>query len=183
MRVILASQSPRRRELLKEIIPSFDIMPQDVDEQVIEKDPKILVQKLAKKKINNLDKQFNDAVIISSDTIVFYNGKVYGKPKDEIDAVKILRELSNNTHEVYTGVCVCYQGEKHSFFEQSFVKFKDLTNEEIVQYVRNKKPLDKAGAYGIQDNDVVESYLGSYSNIVGLPQEKLKDVLRNIGVI
>ena len=183
MRVILASQSPRRRELLKEIIPSFDIMPQDVDEQVIEKDPKILVQKLAKKKINNLDKQFNDAVIISSDTIVFYNGKVYGKPKDEIDAVKILRELSNNTHEVYTGVCVCYQGKKHSFFEQSFVKFKDLTDEEIVQYVRNKKPLDKAGAYGIQDNDVVESYLGSYSNIVGLPQEKLKDVLRNIGVI
>ena len=69
------------------------------------------------------------------------------------------------------------------FFEQSFVKFKDLTDEEIVQYVRNKKPLDKAGAYGIQDNDVVESYLGSYSNIVGLPQEKLKDVLRNIGVI
>ena len=183
MQVILASKSPRRQELLKEIFPKFDIMPQDVDEAIDEKDPKKMVEELSLKKLNNLDKTYKDALIISSDTIVWLNGKVYGKPHTIENAIKTLKALSGTTHYVYTGVCIAYKGKRHVFVDESRIRFRDLKEEEITAYVYEKKPLDKAGAYGIQDGDMVKDYEGSYSNIMGLPIEKLKEELKKIGAI
>lgn len=183
MQIILASQSPRRQELLKEIFDSFDVMPQDVNEDVEDKDPKELVKKLATKKLNNLDTKYPEALIISADTIVWLNGVLYGKPHTEENAIKTLQSLSGTTHYVYTGVCIAYKGQKHVFVDEAQIEFRELTNEEIVTYVKTKQPLDKAGAYGIQDGDMVKAYRGSYSNIMGLPVEKLKEELKTLGVI
>ena len=182
MRVILASKSPRRQELLKEIFPSFDIFPQDVDENIKEEDPKKLVEKLALKKLNGLDEKYPDALIISADTIVWLNGKVYGKPHTYENAIKTLNALSGTTHFVYTGVCLAYKGNRDIFNVESQIHFRDLKQSEIENYVYTKKPLDKAGAYGIQDGDMVQSYTGSYSNILGFPIEKVKEELKKLGV-
>ncbi len=183
MRVILASASPRRKELIKKIFDKVEYMPQNVDEDIEEENPIELVRKLADKKLNGLNNIYPDALIISADTIVVFNNKVYGKPKDEKDAIRILEELNNNTHIVYTGVCVAYKERKEIFYEESFVTFKNMTRLDIEKYIKEKRPLDKAGAYGIQDEDVVLSYKGSYTNIVGLPIEKLENKLKEMGVI
>ncbi len=183
MDVILASKSPRRNELLKEIFPSFEVMPQSVDENIEEKDPKQLVEKLALKKLNDLDLKYKDALIISADTIVWLNGKVYGKPHTIENAIKTLKALSGTTHYVYTGVCIAYKGDRHIFVDEAQIVFRDLKEEEIIKYVNEKRPLDKAGAYGIQDGDMVKEYKGSYSNIMGLPVEKLKEELKILGAI
>ena len=183
MEVILASQSPRRQELLKEIFPKFKIMPQDVDEHVSETDPIEMVKALAEKKLNNLDKTYKDALIISADTIVWLNGKVYGKPHTIENAIKTLKALSGTIHHVYTGVCIAYKGQKHVFVDEAQIEFRKLQEDEIIEYVNTKKPLDKAGAYGIQDGDMVKRYEGSYSNIMGLPVERLKEELTKIGAI
>lgn len=183
MQVILASKSPRRAELLKEIFPSFDIMPQNVDENISEKDPQKMVEALALKKLNDLDKIYKDALIISSDTIVWLNGKVYGKPHTIENAINTLKALSGTTHHVYTGVCVAYKGNRYVFSDESKIQFREVNDEEIKTYVLEKKPLDKAGAYGIQDGDMVKGYEGSYSNIMGLPVEKLKEELKKIGAV
>ena len=183
MQVILASKSPRRQELLKEIFPEFDVLPQDVDETINENDPRKMVEELSLKKLNDLDKVYKDALIISSDTIVWLNGKVYGKPHTIENAIKTLKALSGSTHYVYTGVCVAYKGERHVFVDESRIRFRDVKDDEIKAYVYEKMPLDKAGAYGIQDGDMVQDYEGSYSNIMGLPVEKLKDELKKIGAI
>ena len=183
MQVILASQSPRRQELLKEIFPSFEIMPQDVDENVNEADPIKMVEELAKKKLNNLDAKYPEALIISADTIVWLNGKVYGKPHNKENAIKTLKALSDTTHQVFTGVCIAYKGKKQVFVDESKIEFRKLTEKEIIAYVDLKKPFDKAGAYGIQDGDMVKTYYGSYSNIMGLPVERLKEELKKIGAI
>ena len=183
MQIILASQSPRRQELLKEIFPSFDIMPQDVDEHVQEEDPIEMVKELALKKLNNLDAKYPEALIISADTIVWLNNRVYGKPHNRENAIKTLKALSGTTHQVFTGVCIAYKGKKDVFVDESRIEFRELKEEEIIAYVDLKKPFDKAGAYGIQDGDMVKTYYGSYSNIMGLPVERLKEELTKIGAI
>ena len=183
MQIILASQSPRRQELLKEIFPSFDIMPQDVKEDEKDPDPTKLVEKLALKKLNNLDPKYKDALIISADTIVWLDGKLFGKPHSKEDAINTLKQLSGTTHFVYTGVCIAYKGEKHVFYDESKIHFRELKEEEIIKYVNEKNPLDKAGAYGIQDGDMVKGYEGSYSNIMGFPVEKTIEELKVLGVI
>lgn len=183
MQVILASKSPRRQEILKDIFPSFDILPQNVDEDVDEKDPKKMVMLLAEKKLNNLDQKYKDALIISADTIVWLNGKVYGKPHTIENAIKTLEALSGTTHYVYTGVCIAYKGKRDIFYDEARIIFRDLNRDEIVKYVNEKKPLDKAGAYGIQDGDMVKEYIGSYANIMGFPIEKVKEELIKLGAI
>ena len=183
MRIILASASPRRKELISKIFDNVEFMPQNVDENIKENNPKELVKKLSLKKLNNLDLKYPDSLIISADTIVVFNNKVYGKPKDIEDAVRILSELNGNTHIVYTGVCIYFNGNKDVFVEESKVTFKQMTPDYIRKYVDEKKPLDKAGAYGVQDNEVVKSFEGSYTNIVGLPVERLESELKKIGAI
>ncbi|MDE6613993.1 MAG: Maf family protein, partial [Clostridia bacterium] len=119
-------------------------------------------------------------LIISADTIVYKNGQIFGKPKDRAQAIDYLNRLNGAKHFVYTGVAICYKGKITTFYDKSAVYFKKLTEREIKDYVDGGSPMDKAGAYGIQDKEVVESFCGSYTNIVGLPMEKLKDKLQSI---
>jgi len=183
-RIILASASPRRKEILEELGLKFDVIPADVDESKIKADtPDLLVEKLSLAKAGEIFKKYKEAVIIAADTTVFMDGKYYGKPGTEENAVKMLSELQGKWHTVYTGVTVCQYGVPVSFGCESKVKFKKLSKEDIEKYVKECKPLDKAGAYGIQDNQIVEEYKGSYSNIVGLPKEELYEVLMGLGVV
>ncbi len=179
--IILASASPRRRDILNEMGLCFVTCATDVDESKISaRYPSSLVKKLAKEKAGALDE--SKSTIISADTIVFRD-KIYGKPNGREHAIEMIRSLSGKWHSVYTGVCVkCAQYEV-VFFEKSRVKFKNLTLGQIEKYVDECSPFDKAGAYGIQDEQIVEKYKGSYTNIVGLPKEKLAKVLRKVGVI
>jgi len=180
--IILASKSPRRKQLLGELIKDFEIIPSNVDEYLYPLDQLSLV------KAKDIAKTHPSDLIISADTLVFLDGKVYGKPQNEEDAKRMLRELSNKAHEVKT-IYSIYQEDKNISVTKtitSLVYFNDLSDELIDAYVASKSPLDKAGAYGVQDNDkfhIIDHIEGSYSNIVGLPVESLKEDLISIGVI
>lgn len=183
--VVLASASPRRKDILTDMGVKFDVEPSYIDEYKIKAlFPSNLVKRLAKAKASDIaSRKTRVNVIISADTVVAKGFRVYGKPRNEKDAVRMLSSLNNKWHTVYTGVCVICDGRARVFCVASKVRFKNLTQDEIAAYVRECKPLDKAGAYGIQDHRIVEKYKGSYTNIVGLPEEKLAKVLRQVGVI
>lgn len=184
MRIILASASPRRRDILNELGLKFEIIPADIDESKINENmPSDMVEKLSNAKAQKVYENNKDAVIIAADTIVYLDNKYYGKPYNEMGAIKMIEELNDKWHSVYSGVTVIKDGMPTTFGCESKVKFKKLSLEEIENYVKVCKPFDKAGAYGIQDNQIVESYKGSYSNIVGLPKEELEQVLIELGVI
>lgn len=121
---------------------------------------------------------FPDATVIGADTVVVFGGRIIGKPKDEKQAFDILKELSGKTHSVYTGVCVVRGGKKKAFVRKSRVLFFSLTDERINSYIATGSPMDKAGAYGIQDSGFVKKIRGSYSNVMGLPVEKLRKILK-----
>ena len=180
MKVILASASPRRRQLLGEIFDSFEVMPQDVEENCDLKRGHAVCQRLAQIKLGNLPQVFPNALIISADTVVYMGGRIYGKPKDESEAKCFLDELSSKWHYVYTGVAVYFDGKVHTFYDKSRVKFKTLGEDDKRKYIGTGSPMDKAGGYGVQDRQVVEKYEGSYTNIVGLPMEKLKEYISKI---
>ena len=183
IKVLLASSSPRRREILFEMGVEFEVCPTDADESsVAENDPKKLVKALSRLKSAPASMAHPECVVIGADTIVVKSGKIYGKPLTEENAVNMIKELRGAWHIVYTGVTVAKGEKSTTFVVKSKVKFKPLTDEQIVEYVRAFKPLDKAGAYGIQDEEIVKKYKGSYSNIVGLPKEKLAKALKNYGV-
>lgn len=187
MEWILASASPRRKQLLKEIVPAFTILPAKSEERVdASLRPSELVVSLATQKaleIAALDVAKEKAVL-GADTIVVLDGEVLGKPKDETDAVRMLTALSGRKHEVYTGVCITYpHGDTRkqiSRFDATDVYFRKLTQDEITAYVKTGSPMDKAGAYGIQDGDIVERIDGSFSNVVGLPVELCKQMIENL---
>lgn len=170
IRIILASASPRRKELLSSIIKDFDIEPSNVDEGSTYNFPKKMVLDIAKQKANSISGDF----VIASDTIVFFKNKPLGKPKDKLEAKKMLEKLNGKWHKVATAVVVKVFGNLHFFVEVSKVKFNNMTENQIENYIEKFTPLDKAGSYGIQDGVVVEKYKGSYTNIVGLPIEKTK---------
>lgn len=174
-RVVLASQSPRRKELLGGLIPEFDIIV-DATDEVAEPGltPEKLVKSLALQKAENVAKMADgDALVIGADTVVCIDGKVLGKPKDEAEAREMLKMLSGREHHVCTGFAVIDNGTGKMVcdFERTVVKFKPLTNEEIEKYIKSGEPMDKAGAYGIQGVGAlfVEGIKGDYFNVVGLP--------------
>ena len=177
MRVILASSSPRRRQLLGEIFDSFEVFPQNVEEKTSLTRGYAVCQYLAKIKLGKLPSIYSDALIISADTIVCKSGKIYGKPKHRQEAKSFLDELSGEWHTVYTGVAIYYKDRTITFYDKSQVKFKTLDEQAKWKNIDTASPMDKAGGYGIQDREVVERYTGSYSNIVGLPMERLKEQL------
>ncbi|MBO7327119.1 MAG: septum formation protein Maf [Clostridia bacterium] len=184
-KIVLASGSPRRKDLLADMGIEAEILVPDVDEKsVLDSNPKRLVIKEALLKNRGARNQFDcgEKVVISADTIV-YRGKEYTKPRDLQNAVEILTELCGKWHSVYTGVVVYKDGKEYPFAARSIVRLKSLSKSEIEVYVNTFKPLDKAGAYAIQENTVVDKWIGSYSNIMGLPTEKLMKVLKRIGVI
>lgn len=177
MQIILASKSPRRKQLMSTVFDDVQVVTKDVEERCNYVRPSKIVTHLASVKMADIDSLYPEACVVSGDTIVYYQGKVYGKPHTKEVAKRYLTQLSGNRHSVYTGVCVSYRGERVCFYVKSTVRFKRLSNSQIDEYIDTCKPLDKAGAYGIQDKQVVESYSGSYSNIIGLPIEAVKEVV------
>ncbi len=171
-RIILASSSPRRKELLTTAGVEFEIIVKDVDETVSAgTKPEAAAVMTAAKKASAVAEENKDAIVIGADTIVVCDDKILGKPSDEENAKEMLRMLSGREHEVITGVCLI-KGEKvNSFAKASKVRFYELTDAEIESYVATKECMDKAGAYGIQGLGctLVESIEGDYFNIVGLP--------------
>ena len=175
MKLLLASASPRRRELLAPICP-FEVEISRFDE-ADEGSAEETVLKNARGKALEVLGRFPDRVVLGADTAVALNGVILGKPKDAEDAKRMLRFLSGKTHSVFTGVCLA---DKYGVTErvvETKVLFKELSEETIKSYVSSGAPLDKAGAYGIQDGVVVKSYEGSYSNVMGLPTETVKEML------
>ena len=185
--IILASGSPRRQELLEQMGLSYEVVVSDVDEGGLNHmPPKELVQALASLKANAVAKERiyerQDALIIGADTVVVLNNKILGKPKDSQDAERMLRSLSGKKHIVYTGVSIIDSNAntEEVFAEKSIIHMKELTSEEIKEYVLTKEPLDKAGSYGIQGKGgvFVEKIEGDYFSVMGLPIAKLYDHLK-----
>lgn len=175
-RIVLASKSPRRLELLKNLNLDFEVKVSDADESKVPKklSPQMYVQELAVLKCTSVaSKCKKDSIIIGADTIVLHKGEIIGKPKDREDAIKILSRLSGNVHYVYTGFAVtdCADGKTVSGYEMTEVHFKELTLNEIEKYIEEEPPFDKAGAYGIQGRAglFVDWIRGDFFNVVGLP--------------
>lgn len=183
MKIILASNSPRRKELLKEHKIEFDVIPSNVDEK-LNKDLDVYnnVMMLAKIKCEDVYSNNSERIVLAADTIVVYNNEILGKPKDEEDAFRMLKLLSGKTHEVITGVCLMYKEKVLVDYVVSAVTFKNITDEDIKDYIKTKEPMDKAGSYAIQGigSKFIQSYSGQYDNIVGLPMKKVLELLENI---
>ena len=180
--VILASQSPRRIELLKTVIKNFRIVPSKIDEVCdIDLSPEENAVLLGREKATWVAKHHPHNLVIGADTMVVLKNKIIGKPTDAENARQILRQLSGQEHKVITGVAVVYS-KIFSAASISHVRIKTLTPNEINSYVESGEPMDKAGAYAIQGEGsfLVESYSGSYSNIIGLPMDLLKDLLQKL---
>ena len=184
MQWILASASPRRRELLKKFISDFEIIPAKGEETAEEGlSPDALVCALAKQKASEVFAlpASKGKAVIGSDTVVVYDGEVLGKPKDEADANRMLTALSGNIHQVYTGVCILLpNGEEILAADCTDVEFEPLDEAAISEYIATGSPMDKAGAYGIQDGGIVKEIHGSYSNVVGFPCELFEKLLKSI---
>ena len=184
--IILASASPRRRELLANMGLQFTVLVSDADESGVDTSvpPEIYVQELALLKAAAVAKTViknKDAIVISADTIVVCDGEILGKPKDEEDAVRTLTLLTGKSHKVYTGFCVMRLSDAFTVCKNvcTEVVFKPLTREKIERYVKTSEPMDKAGAYAIQGLGamLIERINGDYFNVVGLPVSELSDVL------
>lgn len=173
-RIILASRSPRRQQLLAELGLKFEVIVRDWQENYPgELNGKEIALFVAENKANYFRSELKDhEIVITADTIVWCNNKVLDKPVDYHDAVSILNEISGNTHEVITGVCLLSLNKTKSFFSSTKVRFRKLTGEEIDFYIREFKPFDKAGGYGIQEwigITACSRIEGSYFNVMGLP--------------
>ncbi|MFR5875406.1 MAG: Maf family protein [Eubacterium sp.] len=177
--IILASKSPRRRELLKYITTDFEATSSDVDETLPDGiSPSDAVMHLSKIKAEPL-RNDND-IIIGADTVVSINGKILGKPCDEKEAEKMLKLLSGNVHSVFTGVTIIKGESERTFYTETKVKFFELSDKEIEDYIKTGEPMDKAGSYGIQGYGslLVEKIDGDYFNVVGLPISALNKALK-----
>ncbi len=180
-RFILASGSPRRRELLSELKIPFEVYPADVDETIDETRPlEKEIERLSFKKADAVYEMNKDAVVIGSDTIVSIDGKILGKPKTKEEAVHMLKMLSGKTHKVITGVSILSAKEKETFSVTSEVSFDNLTDYEIMDYVNTNEPLDKAGAYAIQGDAAkfITGINGDYYAIIGLPINRVYQILK-----
>jgi len=195
MRIILASGSPRRKELLGKLVNKFDIITSDFNEDIIkntEKNPEELVKKLSTSKANDVLLKLNiqeEFVIIAADTVVCINDEILGKPLDKNDAMQMLTKLSNNSHFVLTGMTVIINKNgtinKETLCSKSTIHFNELTDSEIIEYVNTGEPLDKAGSYAIQGigNKFIKKYDGNFDSIVGLDMNQLKDILEKYEVL
>lgn len=188
-RIVLASASPRRKELLAQIGLKFDVIPFDSDE-VFDKEKPIedSIQKIAYNKAAGVASGLSgDFVVIGADTVVSIDGRILGKPADAAEAAAMLRDLSGRTHSVYTGFAVIKKSGDIAYtdYAKTLVTFRRLEEEEISAYITTGEPLDKAGAYGVQGMGAVfvEKIEGDYSNVVGLPLCRLYGVLKKLDII
>ena len=184
--IYLASKSPRRRKLLKQLGIKFRSFTINTIEELLDGEhPLDCVKRLAEQKMNRAKKKVQSSIIITADTIVVLDKKVIGKPQSNKEAIQTLSKLSGRVHTVYTGFCVHNQkaNQTVSDFEKTQVEFRKLKSDEIFDYVEGGSPMDKAGAYGIQDDFgavFVKRINGCYYNVVGLPLTKLYNALRKI---
>ena len=186
-KLILASGSPRRKELLSYFGIPLEIIKPEIQEHVDpELSPEEVVKSLAFQKGDSVVKTIGDRnPVLSSDTIVVLDGKILGKPQDKEDAGNMMRRLSGRTHHVFTGVAVFYNENVDLFAVKSGVTFKDLTEKEIADYCETDEPYDKAGAYAVQGigSFMVKSIDGSYSNVIGLPVSEVISHFQKLGII
>ena len=180
---ILASASPRRKELLGKIIDNFMIVPSTIDESTIELGSNILeaAEILATKKALDVKKKYPDDTVIGADTIIVFNDEIYGKPKNKENAKEMLHSFSNNTHYVITGVCIASINNTLSFSSINEVTFYNLSEEEIEEYLKDNEYTDKAGSYAIQGKGslFIKEIKGDYNSIVGLPISQINRILKN----
>lgn len=200
--IILASQSPRRKELLEQIGLEFEICPAKGEEVITKTIPEEVVMELSKQKAEEVAAMVSsyseahreittpsDILVIGADTVVAYDGKILGKPKDEADAKAMLTMLSGNTHSVFTGVTLVLidksgRAGELVFYEKTDVKMHEMSEEEIDRYIATGEPMDKAGSYGIQGKCAIyiEKIDGDYNNVVGLPITRIYQELKKIGI-
>lgn len=187
MKVILASKSPRRKELLDLINIKYEIIVSDADEKLVEG---ITIQEQVKrlsyiKAKTVFEKTKGERVVIGSDTMVVKDNKIYGKPKDKKDAIKMIEELKNGKHQAITGLAILVEKngkyEEYIEYDMTDVYFKDISKQEIIDWINTGKALDKAGAYAVQGEFTVfiEKINGNYSTVMGLPIHKVYDILKN----
>lgn len=184
--IFLASKSPRRRKLLKQLNLKFKSFSVDMDEKIYPKEkPSSAVLRLSQEKLNLAKMKIKAGIIITADTIVVLDKNILGKPVNRKDAFKILKSLSGKTHNVYTGYSIYNYSNNRTIseFEKTEVTFRDLTDEEIKDYISGGSPMDKAGAYGIQDDFgavFIKKINGCYYNVVGLPLAKFYHALLRV---
>lgn len=184
MKIILASKSPRRREILENLGLKFDIIVADADETSDIRDTHELVSTLAARKgravLDRLSEGTNDTLIIASDTLVYSEGEFLGKPRDRADAERMIRMLSGNSHDVVSGIYLYYNGREANAATATRVTFDRMTEDEIASYLATDEPYDKAGAYAIQGkaSAYISGIEGDYFNVVGLPVNLLKKTLK-----
>lgn len=189
MKVILASKSPRRVEILEKIVKEFEVVQSNFDENTIDfkGDIEKYVKDLSRNKAIEVSKRLNEpSIVIAEDTVVFQDGKVLEKPKNEEDAFSMLSSLSGNTHKVYSGICLIntYDDTVVTDCDCTEVRFSELNPRQIRNYINSGEPMDKAGAYGIQGlgGAFVEGIKGCYYNVMGLPLNKLYKALENYDI-
>lgn len=189
MKVILASKSPRRVEILEKIVKEFEVVQSNFDENTIDfkGDIEKYVKDLSRNKAIEVSKGLNEpSIVIAADTVVFQDGKVLEKPKNEEDAFSMLSSLSGNTHKVYSGICLIntYDDTVVTDCDCTEVKFSELIPRQIRNYINSGEPMDKAGAYGIQGlgGAFVEGINGCYYNVMGLPLNKLYKALEDYDI-
>ena len=186
MKIILASKSPRRKEILQTLGFEFEVVTADTDESSTETDPRALTRDLAERKGREVAKAITqkDVLVISCDTVVWCDGKILGKPKDEADATAMLKLLSGRKHTVTSGLSLSFNGETVTDSEDTDVYFAELSNDFIDKYVASGDPMDKAGGYAVQGvaSMWIEKIDGCYFNVVGLPVRLLCRLLEQSGL-
>ena len=196
MKLLLASASPRRKTLLKELFPHFEVRPADIEEVALPGEtPLRCAERLAMEKALKARETSKEGFILAADTLVTINGAVFGKPKDPIEAEEMLKTLMGKTHSVITAFCIieAKSGKALVRSVESRVTIKNLSQEEISAYIESKEPFDKAGAYAVQGGThakrrgsggmFVEKVEGSYTNVVGLPMDEVRESFEKLGVI
>lgn len=181
--IILASKSPRRQELMHRVCDAFIVDVSHIDESTsLNLSPLEAVKDIAKRKGLDIASRHKDDIVISADTIVVIDNMIIGKPKDEEDARRILHLLSNRTHQVITAFCLIQNDRFYEEYVTSEVTFNELSDKLIIEYIKTGSPMDKAGAYGAQDNDIypiVKEIKGSLDNVIGFPVKEIKEALDN----
>lgn len=185
MKLVLASSSPRRQELLRALGLDFEVLPSELDERLEEQlPPDQMVETLAAMKAQEVLSIRPDAVVLGADTVVSIGGHILGKPSGKLEAARMLRQLSGRVHEVYTGVALLSNRHTEHFCEKTRVRFYELSNDLIERYLATGEPFDKAGAYGIQayGSVLVKGIEGDYFNVMGLPVARVARSLESFGI-
>ncbi len=178
MKILLASGSPRRKQILTELGHEVTVVKPDFNEDQVQiTDPAALVAALAEGKGRSVPAE-PGALLVAADTVVVFQGKVLGKPADEAEAFATLQALSGQSHQVFTGVYLQKDGVSRTFTDRAEVHFRPLTEQEIAAYIATGSPLDKAGSYGVQDSGFVDHIEGSYHNVMGFPSEKFSEIIK-----